>query len=70
MLDKLKVIAAVGLVLQALRMFLGLEVPADFGPALEMLVNSLYIIVPVVAGWFVKERDSTVAALKTRSARP
>ncbi len=67
MLDKLKVITVVGLFLQVLRVFIpSLEVPDDFGMVLGGLVESLYVIIPVVIGWFVPEREATIDGLTPR----
>lgn len=67
MLRKLKVVAIVGLALQVARSFgLELDAPDDFPQQVEALVNSLYVVVPVVVAWFTPENESLVARLKMR----
>ena len=64
MLNKVKVILALGVVLQVVRVFFPqIDIGADFEGAAEALIDSLYVIVPVIAGWFVKESGETVAGL-------
>ncbi len=55
------------LALQVARGFgLELHAPEDFGQSVEILVNSLYAVIPVVAGWFTPESAAQVARLKLK----
>ena len=65
MLDKLKVVMLVGVALQVLRNFFpAVEIPGDFQPAVETLINSLFVVIPVVAAWFKRESAQKVAKLQ------
>ncbi len=67
MLDKMKVILIVGMALQFVKAFFpDLDFGEDFEGAVQGLIDSLYVVVPVVAGWFTKESDDLVAKLVTR----
>ena len=64
MLNKVKVIAVVGVVLGVLRAVVpGLDVGEEFQMAVEGLINALFVIIPVAAGWFAKETKKTRDAL-------
>lgn len=65
MLKKVQAIAIVGLVLSVLRSF-GLEAPEEFGRAVEAVVNALYVIVPVIVGWWVPESRAKLQKLRTK----
>lgn len=67
MLDKMKVILFLGLVIQILRVVLpDLDFGSEFEGAAEALVESIYVLVPIVAGWFTPESRAQIARLKTR----
>ncbi len=67
MLNKVKMIGIVGLVLGIVRAAVpGANVGeegGDFQTAVEVLINSLYVIIPIAIGWFVKETKKTTDAL-------
>ena len=65
LLDKLKVVLIVGIVLQALRVFLpDLPTPAEFQTQVNVLVDSLFVVIPVIAGWFKKESAVKIRELE------
>ncbi len=65
MLNKLKVIAFVGLVLSALRLlFPDFDIPAEFDSAVEALISAVFVIVAVVSGWLTSESQALVNKLK------
>ena len=67
MLDKIKVIMVLGVVIQLLRAFFpGLDFGADFEGSAKAIVEALYVLVPIAAGWFTSERAVLVAGLKLR----
>jgi len=67
MLDKMKVIMFIGVALGILRTFFPtLDLGEDFEQALEGLVNSLYVLIPIGIGWKVKESAEKVAKLTTK----
>jgi hypothetical protein len=67
MLDKLKVIAAFSVVLQLVRVFFpALDFGAEFEGAAKALIEALYVLIPVAAGWFTKESEALVHGLKLR----
>ena len=67
MLDKMKVILVVGMVLQFIKAFFpGLDFGDGFDGAVEGLIDSLYVVIPVVLGWFTKESAALAAKLVTR----
>lgn len=67
MLDKMKVILIAGLLFQVLKAFVpSLDFSEGFDGAVEALINSIYVIVPVVVGWFTKESQKQVNKLVTR----
>ncbi len=64
LLNKMKVILGLGVVLQVVRVFFpNLDVGDDFEGAAKAIIESIYVLVPIIAGWFVKESPATVAAL-------
>ena len=64
MLNKVKVIAVVGIVLGVLRAAVpGLDVGEDFQAAVEGLINALFVIIPVAIGWFARETKKSTDAL-------
>ena len=64
MLDKLKVVMLVGIALQVLRVFVpGVSVPEGFETEVNLLVDSLFAVVPVMAGWFKSESADNVKNL-------
>ena len=66
-LDKLKVIAALGLAIQILRVFFpGLDFGEEFEGSAKALVEALYVIVPIVIGWFVPETVASIDRLVPR----
>lgn len=70
MLRKLKVAGIVGIALQFLRVLApDLHVPDGFEGQIETLVNALLAVVPIVVAWFVPERQSNIAALRTKGFR-
>ena len=67
MLDKMKVILLVGMVLQFVKAFFPvLDFGEGFEGAIEGLIDSLYIVVPVIIGWFTKESSALAARLLLR----
>ena len=69
MLDKLKVTMLVGVALQLLRSFLpDLETPENLEAHVNALVDALFAIVPVLAGWLTKESPKNVKGLKLKGA--
>ena len=67
MLNKLKAILGLGVILQVVKVFFpGLDLGDGFEGAAEALIDSLYIIVPIVISWFVKESPATVSKLVTK----
>ena len=67
MLDKMKVILLMGFALQFLKAFFpSLDFGEEFEGALEGLVDSLYVLIPVVIGCFTRESSATVARLDLR----
>lgn len=67
MLNKLKVTMIVGVGLQVIRAFFpDLPMPEDFEGVLNTIVNSLFIVVPVIVGWFAKESEAQIAKLSTK----
>lgn len=65
MLNKLKVIALVGVLLSVVRIFFPeLDVPEDFEATVSGLIDALFVVVAVVAGWFTKESAAEVAKLE------
>ena len=66
MLNKLKVAAILGVALQTLRTFFpSLDFGGEFEGAARALIDALYVLIPIVAGWFVKEPQANVDALVT-----
>jgi hypothetical protein len=54
----------VGVAIQVLRAFVpGVEMPADFASQINTLVDILFAVVPIVAGWFASESRAKVKAL-------
>ncbi len=67
MLDKLKIIALVGMALSAIRLlFPDFDIPQEFDAAVESLISAVFVIVSVAAGWFTTERAVLVDKLKVR----
>jgi hypothetical protein len=67
MLDKMKVILVVGMALQFLKAFFPtLDFGEEFEGGIEGLIDSLYVVIPVVIGWFTKESEAQMAKLATR----
>ena len=63
-LNKIKVIAGLSVTLQVIRVFFPqLDVGEDFQGSAAALIDSLYVLVPIIVGWFVKESDDTLDAL-------
>lgn len=66
MLDKLRVTMIVGLVLGLVRVFLpDLPMPEDFQEVVGAVINGVFVIIAVVAGWLKKESLSKVRDLDT-----
>ncbi len=64
MLNKLKVILGFGVIMQVVRVFFPqFDVGDDFEPGVQALIEALYVVVPIILGWFVKESPATIAAL-------
>ena len=64
MLDKLKVTMIVGFVLGLVRVFLpDLGVPEDFEEVVAALINGIFVVIAVVAGWFKRESNEKVNKL-------
>jgi len=67
MLDKMKVILLVGMVLQFVKAFFPvLDLGDGFEGAIGGLIDSLYVVVPVIVGWFTKESSVLAAKLVVR----
>ncbi len=63
-LNKVKVIFGFGVILQVVRVFFPqFDISEDFEGAARDLVETLYVLVPIVLSWFVKESAATKAAL-------
>lgn len=63
-LNKVKVITIVGIAIGLVRAVVpDFEIGAGFQTAVEALVNSLFVIIPVAIGWFTKETKETRDAL-------
>ncbi len=67
MLNKAKVLLALGIILQVIRVFFPqLDISNAFEGATVDLIETLYVLVPLVIAWFIKESDATVDALVTK----
>ncbi len=65
MLDKLKITMLVGFALGLLRVFLpDLPVPDDFEEVVAALINGVFVVLAVVAGFFKMESAKKIAALQ------
>ncbi len=63
-LNKMKVVLGLGVVLQVVRVFFpSLDVGEDFEGAAKAVIEAVYVLVPIIAGWFVKESPATADAL-------
>ena len=61
MLDKLRITMIVGFVLGLVRVFLpDLPVPEDFEEVVAALVNGIFVVIAVVAGWLKRETQEKV----------
>jgi ACR3 family arsenite efflux pump ArsB len=61
MLTKLKVTLIIGVVIQVLRVFVpALEVPDNFGSLLNSVIESIWVVIPIIAGWFTKESQENI----------
>jgi len=64
MLSKVKVVMVLGLVLGVVRAFFPeLDLGEDFQTAAESLVNALFVLIPIGAGWFSKESQDQIDKL-------
>ena len=67
MLNKLKVTAIVGLAIQALRMFFpALDFGSEFEGAVSALIEAVYVLIPIIFGWFTPESSAEIAKLSMR----
>ena len=67
MLDKMKVVLLLGMVLQFVKAFFpALDFGDGFEGAIEGLIDSLYVVVPVIIGWLTKESSVLAAKLVVR----
>ena len=66
MLDKLRVTMIVGLALGLVRVFLpDFQVPEDFQTVVSAVINGVFVIIAVVAGYFKRENQAKVNDLDT-----
>ena len=67
-LNKVKVMMIVGLVLPIVSLGVpGVSVPEEFEAAVGLLVDSLFVIIPVVAAWFTPESQKKIDKLQNRT---
>ena len=66
-LNKGKFLIGFGVVLQVVRVFFPqLDISNEFEESARNLIETLYVFVPIVLSWFVKESPATVAALAVK----